>query len=74
MKIRKKDSLIWIAIGLFLIFGFFGFNRVGYGMMGMMYGTYGSGMMFFGWVFGALLLTALVLLIIWLFKQITKRR
>jgi uncharacterized membrane protein len=72
----RKESYMWIAIaiGLFLIFGFFGFNKRGYGMMEMMYGSYGYGMMFFGWVFGALVTVALVLLIIWLFKQITKRR
>lgn len=72
MKIRKKDLIIWIIVivGLFLLFGLFGFGRTGYGMMGS---VYGSGMMFFGWFFGALFIIALVLMIIWLFKQIQKK-
>ena len=45
-------------------------------MGGMMYGFsggYGGGAMLFSWLFGLLFTTALVLLIIWLFKQINKR-
>lgn len=41
----------------------------GYGMMG----NYGTGWMFFGWIFGIVVTIALVLLIIWLFKQIQKK-
>ena len=37
---------------------------------GMMYGSYGTGFMAFGWLFSALVLVALVLLIVWLIKQI----
>jgi len=37
---------------------------------GMMSGNWGYGGMFFGWVFGLLILVALVLLIVWLVKQI----
>lgn len=41
------------------------------GMMGgMMYGAYGGTGMIFSWLFGILVLFALVLLIIWLIKQI----
>ncbi len=40
--------------------------------MGAFYGSYGSGMMLFSWIFGLLTLVALILLIIWLIKQITK--
>ena len=42
------------------------------GMGGMMSGSYGSGMMFFGWIFGLLVLAVLVLLVVWLVKQIQK--
>lgn len=45
------------------------FTQGCYGMMG---GAYGYGGMIFGWLFGALVVVALVLLIIWLVKQIQK--
>jgi predicted lipid-binding transport protein (Tim44 family) len=44
------------------------------GMMGgMMTGMYGYSGMFFGWTFSILVLVALVLLIVWLIKQIQKK-
>lgn len=72
---RKDNSLIWVVIAAaaFLLLFSFGFRGAGYGMMSMMYGNYGFGMMFFGWIFGALTLIALVLFIVWLVKQIQKR-
>lgn len=76
LKMKKNNSLIWvvIAVATLLLLVSFGFRGAGgYGMMSMMYGSYGSGMMFFGWIFGALTLVALVLFIIWLVKQIQKR-
>ena len=42
-----------------------------FGFSGMM-GGYGTGWMFFGWIFWILILVALVLLIAWLIKQIQK--
>lgn len=42
-------------------------------MAGMMYGSYGVGSMIFSWLFGLLGLAALILLIIWLLKQINKK-
>ena len=42
-------------------------------MESMMYGGYGYSGMFFGWVFGILVLVALVLLIFWLIKKILKK-
>ena len=45
----------------------------GHGMGGMMFGSYGYGGMFFGWVIGLLFIAVLVLLIIWLVKQIQKK-
>ena len=71
----KNETLILVifgAIALALLFTGVGFGGYG-GMMGMMYGGYGSGMMFFGWLYGILILVALVLLIVWLFKQIQKK-
>ncbi len=40
---------------------------------GMMGGSWGYGGMIFGWLFSALFLVALVLLIVWLIKQIQKK-
>lgn len=37
---------------------------------GMMSGSYGFLGLLFGWIFSALVLVALVLLIVWLYKQI----
>ena len=59
-------------MGLFLVFGFFGLNWMGYGMVGMMYGGFGLPMMVFGWMFGVLSIIALVLVITWLLKQIRR--
>lgn len=45
-------------------------------MGGMMYGFsggYGGGAMLFSWLFGLLFTTALVLLIVWLVKQISQK-
>ena len=44
----------------------------GYG--GMMYGAYGSSAMIFGWIIGLLVTVALVLFIVWLVKQIQKKK
>ena len=47
---------------------------IGYDHMGsMMYGSYGYGGMFFGWITGLLFIAVLVLLIVWLIKQIQKK-
>ena len=45
------------------------FSNVG----GMMGGYYGAGGFWFGWLFMALIIVALVLLILWLIKQIQKK-
>ena len=51
-----------------------GLHHQGCGMMGgMMTGIYGYGGMLFGWLFGLLILVALILLIVWLIKQIQKK-
>ena len=72
---KKENYSLWViiaAIALLILINF-GFSGAGYGMMGMMYGIYGFGMMFFGWLLGALILVALVLFIVWLVKQIEKK-
>lgn len=43
------------------------------GMYHMMSGSYGWGWGIFGWLIGFLIIVALVLLIIWLMKQIQKK-
>jgi uncharacterized membrane protein len=74
MKKIKNESLIFVIVSLIVLS--FVLNGLGYGgyrgMMGMMYGVYGGGMMFFGWIYGTLILIALVFLIVWLFQQIQK--
>ena len=70
---------MWILGVVVLLFLFGGIGMMGFGgtygysgMMGMMYGTYGSGLMLFGWLYGILVIVALVLLIVWLVKQVQK--
>jgi uncharacterized membrane protein len=71
----KNETLVWVVIALAaLFFVLSGFGYGGYGgMMGMMYGNFGSGMMLFSWLYGVLILVALVLFIVWLVKQIQKK-
>ena len=79
---EDRNLLIWvlaIVVFLFLFEGIgmmgLGSNNYGYsGMMGMMYGGYGLGMMFFGWIYGVLIFVALVLLILWLFQQVQNKK
>ena len=77
---ESKNEIILIValvvVFLFLLsgYGMAGFGSYGFGgMMGMMYGTYGPSMMYFGWVYGVLILAVLVLLVMWLFQQIQKK-
>ena len=79
---KDKNLLFWIlgtVVVLFALggFGMFGYGNASYGyggMMNMMYGSYGGGMMFFGWIYGILILIALVLFIAWLWQQIQNPR
>jgi uncharacterized membrane protein len=66
--------VVAVFVFLFSSFGMMGFGGYGFGgMSNMMGGYYGTGMMFFGWIFGILFFVALVLLIIWLAKQISHK-
>ncbi len=58
---------IVIAVAVFLLLGMFGFG----GMMGNWRYGFG-GMWIFGFLFMALILTALILFILWLAKQLQK--
>ncbi len=78
---KNENLIIGIGVLVFIVLLFGGFggmmslgNSYGFGgMMNMMYGTYGSGMMFFGWIYGLLILIALILLIFWLAKQLQNK-
>ena len=75
-KMKNENMLMWIlglVVALFLFggFGMMGFGTSGYGFGGMMSG-FGS-MWIFGWLFMTLVIVALVLLIVWLIKQIQKK-
>jgi hypothetical protein len=50
----------------------YGHHMMG-GMYNMMYGGYGFGWMFLGWLIMILIIILLILLIIWLIKQIQKK-
>ncbi len=73
---KNNETITWILIAAAVIillsngFGMMGFGNYGYrGMMG----NYGfSGMWIFGWLFMTLIFVALVLLIVWLVKQLQK--
>lgn len=66
-------AVIAVVVGLFLISIFtapiMGYTRYSYGMAGMMGYGFGS-MWLFGWLFMVLIIVALVLLIMWLIKQL----
>lgn len=72
----KEQTLVWIVIGVVVLLFLTGSGMMGWGgyggMTNMMSGNYGSGMMFFSWLYGVLILIALVLFIVWLIKQVQK--
>lgn len=72
---KKINLILPILLSLIGLVSANGVEGTGYcGMMGgMMTGIYGYGGMAFGWLFGILVLVALVLLIVWLIKQIQKK-
>jgi len=77
-KGKNEISLILIVLVLInFVSAHTGENEYGHHMMGEMYGMmsggFGYGGMFFGWLTGLLITTALVLLIIWLIKQVKRK-
>jgi len=78
---KNKNLIIGILVFalILLFFGGFGgmmglWNYGGYGMMGMMYGyDYSIWTLVFNWIYMVLIIVALVLLIIWLARQIQKK-
>ena len=74
---KNNDTWIWIivAICVVLLLGLFGFSGFGgYGMMGMMGGSYGYGMMFFGWITSILIIALIIAAIYWLINSANRRR
>ena len=65
-----KKTILFIASLLALPFVL---ADAGYGMGGMMSGSYGNGMMWYGWLNGLLVTIVLILLIAWLWKQVQKK-
>jgi len=53
--------------------GCFGGTGAISGMGNMMYGTYGTGLGIFNWITGLLIISILILLAVFLFKQIQKK-
>lgn len=70
---RHKFLLSVVLISLFSLVLVSADAEGGCGGYGMMSGTYGFGGIFFGWLFGILVIVALTLLIFWLVKQIQKK-
>lgn len=74
---ENENFLIIIAIiVLLLIFGWFGMMNFSYRTNGMMSWMFGAGFGFmgiFGWLFMTLVLIALIILIVWMIKQMQSR-
>ena len=69
---KKRDNMLtWIIIAALVIFLFGGFGMMGFPFGGAIYGF--SGMWIFGWLFMTLILTALILFIAWLVKELQKK-
>ena len=68
----KKIILVMLVIAslISLVSADAGDSGCGFGMMTE---AYGLGMGIFGWLFGILVIVSLVLLIVWLTKQIQKK-
>lgn len=78
---KSVDTEVVVVLIIFLLFILFGgFGMMGFsgpgggfkGMANMMYGYYGYDLLIFGWIYGVLILASLLLLIVWLVKQIRK--
>ncbi len=67
----KKINLLFVS--LMGLIGIASAQGYGCGMMQGFTGSYGIGMMLFFWVFGIALLLALILLIVWLVKNMNKK-
>ncbi len=78
---EKKDNtltiVIIVIIAVLLLSGIFSFSFANgfsqYGMMGMMGGSFGYGMMFFGWITWVLIIVLIIAGIYWLIKTADKR-
>ena len=74
---KKINLIIPILVSIVSLVSAHPEEETGYNMMdgmyGMMSGSYGYGGLFFGWLSGLLITVVLLLLIIWLIKQIQKK-
>ena len=73
---KEEQTIIWIVIALVVLLFFSGFGMMGFGyggMMNMMYGNYGFGFGIFNFLINILITIGIVLLIVWLIKQIQKK-
>ena len=81
MKTENVVLIIAVVLLSLFVLGGFGIGMMGYsnygGMWGMMNwmagGSYNYGTWIFGWLFMILIFVALVLLIVWLVKQIQNK-
>ena len=73
-KTMKMNKLILMLVSILSLSLVSAQQNLGYnGCFGMMSGAYGFGTgMVFGWIFMILVIVALVLLIIWLIRQLTQ--
>ena len=71
MKTEETVAIVLIVVLAMFLFGGFGWGMMGYGNYGMMSGLFsGFGFSLFAWLYHAVILIALILLIIWLVKQL----
>ncbi len=74
MKKTKLLNILSILVLISFVSAHTGDDNYGHHMMGNVIGMNGMwGMGIFGWIFAILILVALVLLIVWLVKQIQKK-
>ncbi|MBI2042828.1 hypothetical protein HYT25_00375 [Candidatus Pacearchaeota archaeon] len=73
---KNNETSMWILIAIIIVLFFSGFGMMGFGgsMMGWMFGYNYGFMSFFGWAYMVLITVTLVLLIVWLIKQIQNPR
>ena len=73
---ENKNTWIWIIVGvcIFALLSIFNFARFGTnGVPGMMGGSYGSGMMFFGWMTWLLMVALMLAGIYWLVRTANRK-
>lgn len=76
-KNNNLTILLSVIAAIILFSGIFSLSMTNrfdqYGMMGMMGGTYGYGMMFFGWITWVLVIVLIISGIYWLIKTADRK-